>query len=204
MRSTNKHTAEELEGYILLYLKEGTSSFSDIYRELPAEEVDLVLEIITMAEEELGEIFQSNLYITLADQLHFDLERHRKQLPLKNPLAWEIKRVYNKEYTIDQRAVLFINQRMNIQMADDEAASIALHLVNAQKEGQLIEEIMRTLGMVQNILNIVRIHFGFEFDEDSISYNRFVTHLQFFAKRVIDKLQYGSNDSFLFEQVQSS
>lgn len=73
-------------------LNDGNSSFSEIYRDLPAEEVDLVLEIIHLAEKKLGQVFQSNLYITLADHLHFAIERHEKGFEVTNPLAWEIKK----------------------------------------------------------------------------------------------------------------
>ena len=38
-------------------------------------------------------------------------------------------------------------------------------------------------------------------DEDSVSYNRFVTHIQYFAQRVINGVVQGTNDSFLYEQV---
>lgn len=51
-------------------------------------------------------------------------------------------------------------------MAPDEATSIALHFVNAQKEGQLIEETMKVTRIVQDILEHRPFHFGVAFDED--------------------------------------
>lgn len=184
--------------------EDNNSSFSEIYRDLSPEEVELVLEIIKLAEDTTASEFQSNIYITLADHLHFAIERYHQGIPLTNPLAWEIKRLYRTEYNIGKQALELINNKLGIQMSEEEAASIALHIVNAKKEGSIIEETMKMVKMVQDILNIVSYHFNIQFDEESISYNRFVIHLQYFATRVIDKIQQTSDDSFLYEQVQKS
>lgn len=45
---------------------------------------------------------------------------------------------------------------------------------------------------------------GNQIDNDSISYHRLVTHLQFFAQRVIDGNSQGEGDSFLYEQVKKN
>lgn len=52
-----------------------------------------------------------------------------------------------------------------------------------------------------DILGIVRLFYGVVSDEDSVSYNRFVTHIQYFAQRVVNGVVQGKNDSFLYEQV---
>lgn len=199
-----KKTSESLDETKIdktFVLDDQNASFSEIYRELPPEEVDLVLEIINLAERKLEQSFQSSLYITLADHLHFAIERQRAGIELTNPLAWEIRKFYKNEYRIGVEALELVREKIAIQLAQDEASSIALHIVNAQKQGQLIEQTMRIIKVVQDILNIVRLHFGIIFDEESISYNRFFTHLQYFAKRVNDGTQQGANDSFLYEQV---
>lgn len=173
------------------------SSFSEIYRDLPSEEVDLVLDIINLAEVKLEQSFQAALYITLADHLHFAIERFKSGISLTNPLTWEIRKFYKNEYQIGLESLELIESKLSIKLAQDEAASIALHIVNAQKQEQVIEKTMHIIKIIQDILNIVRLHFGIIFDEDSISYNRFVTHLQYFAKRVDDGTQESSNDSFI-------
>lgn len=185
-------------------LKEEDAMFSDIYQELSTEEIDTVFSIVKLAEDRLNQDYQSHVYITLGDHLHYALERHRDQLPLTNPLAWEVRRVYKAEYKVGLEALDIVEEKTGFRLEESEASSIALHLINAQKEGQMLEQTLRMLKVVQDILNIVRLHYGIDFDEDSISYQRFVTHLQYFAQRVNGKLQQGSNDSFLYEQVRET
>ena len=46
---------------------------------------------------------------------------------------WEIKRFYNHEFLIGKEALTIIKKRLDIMLSEDEAASIALHIVNAQR-----------------------------------------------------------------------
>lgn len=58
--------------------------------------------------------------------------------------------------------------------------------------------------LVNNVLNIVKYHFKMELDETSINYERFLTHLRFFAIRFIRKERMtDSEDNFLYEQLKS-
>ena len=180
------------------------SIFPDIYKQLSEDEIDVVIEIIYMAEKELNIDFQSNVYIALADHIHYALERTEQVLPLTNPLNYEVRKYYPKEYLIGQKAIKVIAERLGVELLKDEASSIALHFVTGQKEGYLINQTIKVTEIVHNILNIVRLYYKKSFDEDSISYARFLTHIQYFAHRVIFGEQRGTVDSFLYEQIQNS
>ena len=180
------------------------SIFPDIYKQLSEDEIDVVIEIIYMAEKELNIDFQSNVYIALADHIHYALERTEQVLPLTNPLNYEVRKYYPKEYLIGQKAIKVIAERLGVELFKDEASSIALHFVTGQKEGYLINQTIKVTEIVHNILNIVRLYYKRSFDENSISYARFLTHIQYFAHRVIFGEQRGTVDSFLYEQIQNS
>lgn len=82
-----------------------------------------------------------------------------------------------------------------------EAASVALHFVNAQKDAGLHEKDRQMTQIVVGISDIVRLHFGCDLEEDSFSYNRFITHLRYLAQRIVSGVSGGKNDAFLYEQV---
>lgn len=48
---------------------------------------------------------------------------------------------------------------------------------------------------MQEVVNIVKYFFKIEFDEDDVYYYRFVTHLKFFAKRLIEHTAYEEDSS---------
>lgn len=180
------------------------SIFPDIYHQLSDDEIDVVIEIIDLAEEMLGIEFQSNIYIALADHIHYALDRTQQLIPLTNPLNYEVKKYYPKEYKVGKIALKIIEDRLNISLYKDEASSIALHFVTGQKEGYLIGQTIKVTENVHNILNIIRVYYGENFDEESISYARFLTHIQYFAHRVVFGDHQGETDSFLYEQIQAS
>lgn len=180
------------------------SIFPDIYHQLSDDEIDVVIEIIDLAEEMLGIEFQSNIYIALADHIHYALDRTQQLIPLTNPLNYEVKKYYPKEYKVGKIALKIIEDRLNISLYKDEASSIALHFVTGQKEGYLIGQTIKVTEIVHNILNIIRVYYGENFDEESISYARFLTHIQYFAHRVVFGDHQGETDSFLYEQIQAS
>ncbi len=151
---------------------------SRVYVDLDSEEIDLVLEIIHQGQEKLGQTFDISLYIALADHLHYTIQRTREGLTLQNPLAWEVRKFYPEEFQLGKDTIELVKEKMTLQLADDEAASIALHFINAQKDGGLLEKNLLISKIVSDILEIVRLHFGEVRDEESISYNRFITHVQ--------------------------
>ncbi|MCO8292576.1 BglG family transcription antiterminator LicT [Tetragenococcus halophilus] len=184
-------------------LTNDNASFAALYDELSEKEIETVLAIINYAEKVLDLKFQGNLFITLGDHLHFALERKTDEITLQNPLDWQIKRLYKKEYQIGVQALEIIKNNLGVVLEKQEASSIALHLINSEQNSQQIGETTELVKLIQNILQIVQFHFGIEFDEESISFSRFLTHLQFTAQRVIENEPTAANDedTFLYDQV---
>lgn len=52
---------------------------------------------------------------------------------------------------------------------------------------------------MQEVENIVKYHFRTAFDTEDVYYYRFITHLKFFAKRLVENITYqdGSSDGLL-------
>lgn len=196
---------EFIEKKFVIQEDEPAEYLKAVYQTLPVEESDAVFAIVVKAEQDLQQTFDSNVYLTLADHIHYAIQRTAEGINLKNPLAWEVRRFYRREYELGKESLAIIEKYTGTALDADEAASIALHFVNAQKEGQLIEETIKVTRIVQDILNIVRLHFGIVFEEESISFNRFMTHLQYFSQRVVSKETYQtSQDTFLLEQIKSN
>lgn len=151
---------------------------------IPIEHIQVTNEIINFAKSSLGKKLNQNIYITLADHIHFALERYEKGINIKNALLWEIKKLYNHEYLVGKEALSIIRQRLGIELPEDEAGFIALHLVNALMDDLSMEKTTDMTKMIQQILKIIKYHFKLELDEYSIHYERFITHLKFFAQRL--------------------
>ncbi len=178
-----------------------SQAVSDLYVQLSPKEVDIFQAIISKASRVLETDYNENLYLALADHLHFVLDRAQQGIFIKNPLSWEVKKFYQAEYQVGLEAVKLLNESFDLEILDDEAASIALHFVNAQKNTHKMDQTVKATKLIQELINLVRRYYRVEFDEDSISYVRFITHLQYFTQRVLGGINQSSEDSLLYEQV---
>lgn len=164
--------------------KQMTSKLITLLDEIPIEFFTIAEEIIREAKIKMGKKINDKIIISLTDHIYFAIKRYNEGTVVRNGLLWEIKRLYPDEYELGKKAISLINERYNTMLPDDEAAFIALHLVN----GQLDEELPTIVAMtkiMKGVLEIVKLHFMVQLNEESLSYFRFVTHLKFFAQRLL-------------------
>ncbi|MFC0271720.1 BglG family transcription antiterminator LicT [Metabacillus herbersteinensis] len=158
--------------------------------------------ILDYAKFQLPYKLDDYLYVALTDHISFAISRHKQGINLKNALLWEIRKYYKLEFQVALKALDIIESLTGVRLNEDEAASIALHLVNSQLSGENMAAAVQVTEMVNSILNIVKYHYQMELDETSVNYERFLAHLRFFAVRFIRNEKEGdSHDHFLYEQV---
>ena len=189
----------KVEKEFFLKSKSVSGKLFSILTQIPMEHMRVTESIIKYAREELDEELSENIYLTLTDHISFSIARQEKGLPFSNALLWEIKRFYPKEFKIGLKALELLNEEFNINLPEDEAASIAMHIVNAEL-GAGIRDTIQVTEVIQNVLNVIRYHFKIDLDEESLYYSRFLTHLKFFAYRILNSAvnEQGDED---FEEV---
>lgn len=174
----------------------------ELLSQIPLEVMTTCDRIIGLAAQRLGKL-QESLYITLTDHCYFAIERQKNGLAIKNVLLWDIKRLYPKEFELGQEARAIIARRLNVELEEDEAGFIALHLVTAQLNSEM-PEVMHVTRVMQEILQLVKYQLQLEYDEDSLSYQRFVTHLKFFAQRMLTRTVVEDDDVSLHTVVKDN
>lgn len=184
-----------IEKVFALQSDELIGRLGELMNQIPLEVMTTCDRIIELARSRLGKL-QESLYITLTDHCHYAIERHKKGLAIKNGLLWETRRLYPREFELGQEARAIISQRLNVDLAEDEAGFIALHLVTAQLNSEM-PEVMHITKVMQEILNLVKYQLRLEYDESTLSYQRFVTHLKFFAQRMLTRTVVPDDDETL-------
>lgn len=179
--------------------KTNSSQLISLLEKIPLEHIQATNEIISFAKASLGKKLNQNIYITLADHINFAIERSRQGLQMKNALLWEIKKLYNHEFLVGKEALHIIKRRLGIELPEDEAGFIALHFVNALMDDLSMEKTTDMTRMIQNVLNIIKYHFNLELDEYSVHYERFITHLKFFAQRIFMGITIDDQDDQFIE-----
>jgi beta-glucoside operon transcriptional antiterminator len=172
--------------------------FKTLIADMPIEYMELSEKIIAYAKTKLGKKLNDSIYIHLTDHIYFAIERYKKNLPIKNGLIWETKQLYKDEYEIGLEALNMICEQTGVILPEDEAGFLALHIVNAELNEEM-PVVQSMTKVMQEILTIVRYHFKIEFNENSLTFYRFITHLKFFAQRLVKGNHYNSStDDDLF------
>lgn len=180
-----------------------TKEYTRLIEETPSEYIEIVNHIIDYSKEMLDRALSEQLFFTLIDHVSYSVSRLENNIVLQNRLSWEVKRFYSKEFSVGVYSVNYINEKLNVNLPEEEAANIAFHLVNAQIEYGDMEKTLDTVKILKDIFNIVQYNFNIIIDKDSINYSRFLTHLQFFVQRLLDDRLNISRDSFILQQVKN-
>ena len=160
-----------------------------LINQIPEGIFELVDELIKYASKELNLTFDKQIYISLADHIAFAIKRYKKDIYLKNDLLEEIRRIHKSEFKVALKMLEYINENMSINLPEDEAAFITLHLINASYN-EKTEQSVKSTKIVRDILDIIKFQFNLEFKEEDLNYDRLLTHLKYFSKRILNNNQH--------------
>lgn len=203
-KSTGEKVDEKLiEKTFILKQKDASEKFKLLLEDVPSEYVSLCYDIIEYAKNILGGKLNDYIYVTLTDHIYNVFKMLDEGLKSVNPLIWEIKKFYPKEFQVGLKALEFIEEEFGKKLSEDEAGNIALHLINAQVNSSYnkVGNIAEHTEKIQDILSIVTYTYGIVLDEKSISYERFVTHLRFFFQRPHKKEIVEAEEDYLLRKV---
>ncbi|SNZ17164.1 transcriptional antiterminator, BglG family [Terribacillus aidingensis] len=194
--------AAQIEKKFVLEKSATTEKLETLLRDISPIYLNIAAKIVEYARGHLPYELDEYLYAALTDHLSFAISREKQGIKLNNPLAWEIRKYYKQEYQIAWKALDVIEEDTGYRLGEDEAASIALHLVNSQLNGEHMLKAVQVTEIVSNLLNIVTYHLKGSLDENTVNYERFLTHLRFFAVRFLRNERLSDlEESFLYEQV---
>ncbi len=173
------------------------SRFKNLVNDIPQEYILTAEAIIDEAKNGNFLKLNESIHISLADHIHTSVENIKQGISIPNTLLLDIKNFYPTEYSIALRGLDTIENRLGYRLSEDEAGYIAMHFVNAEygTENTNVKSIISFVSEINdfilNDLNIIP-------NENSLNFHRYMTHLKFFAKRVMENQQYNDqNDPLL-------
>lgn len=179
------------------------SQLIELLGEIPAVYLEITREVVAYAEQQLHTSLNEHVYLALTDHLHFAVERMKKRLLITNRVFWELKTFYSREFRIGVYALDLVRDKLRIELPEEEAANIAFHIVNAQKEEAAQYDAMRAAKLIGQVQTVVTYAMKCQPDRESIHYSRFISHMQFFAERFFTGRMMDSEDDFLYHQMET-
>lgn len=169
--------------------------------DIPLDNLRVATEICEAAPGSLSRKPPESLIIAIADHITFARQRIEHGIPLQNPLKWEIAQLYPRELEAGRAGVRLVKERFGIALPDDEAASIAMHLVNAQFIASGLHQGVRMTETLTQVLDMIDRAFDVAVDRDSMSASRFITHMRYVFARLDGAKQIRDTPSALVESI---
>lgn len=157
---------------------EDASRLENLAEALPPELLELCSLIVDYAGTILQRQLSKSIYLTLTDHLNFAITCCRQGMQMENPLETEVRAFYPEEYAVGRYALELISKHMQVSLPEDEAASVALHIINAEY-GRTMNATMRAAQLLGPMVQILKETPGLTLNTGSLSYEELRIHLKF-------------------------
>ena len=102
-----------------------------IMQDLPADVVLFTAKVMDIVENELP-TSSVPMRCSSCDHLAFAVARQKKGIRFDMSLSYDVQQLYPQEYKIGQYIVARVRRELDIELPQEEVASIAMNLVNAK------------------------------------------------------------------------
>lgn len=176
--------------------------YISMIQDLPKEIIEISGKIVDKVRLMIENPISSNIVFTLADHINFSIQRYQKNMNLKLPIMYDIQHLFEKEVEIGNYGLKLIQEQLNIHLPKEEAAYIALHIINAEEQtkNKKIKEDEKT---IYDITKIIETEFNLEINKDNFNYSRFVSHMYYLLKRGKTKHLLFSDNNAIYEKLKT-
>jgi beta-glucoside operon transcriptional antiterminator len=156
-----------------------------LFKEIPIEYILVSETIIDQAEKKMNAEFGLSMLVSLADHICSAVHRKQKEIVMASPLHWDIKQLYPTEAKLGEEALAIIHATLGIELDETESTAIAMHFLSSGNNYESIQQAMNFTKIIRDILAIIQYHFQFEINQNSLTFSRLVSHLQYFLMRQV-------------------
>jgi len=189
--SNKKNQAYELQKGDKVYTMQSSShnskfmdQFNQLLEKVPYEYFKVTSKIIDIAKEYTGNEYDDFLLITLTDHIYFSVGRMKDGIYIGNPFLNDLRVLYEKEFGAAKAGLKYIKEISNLEIPDDEAGFIAIHLIESKINHNDDSGVIKTEILLQRIEEISDlVSSKIRLDKNSVSYNRFLIHLKYLLVR---------------------
>lgn len=189
-----------IEKRFVLKDKDHQSRFEELVNSIPKEYIMVAEQIISLGKTLHNMKFNESIHIALPDHIHTAVVNKRNGVVVPNSLLLDIRQFYMNEYEIGIRGLELIRDELHCDLPEDEAGFIAMHFVNAQY-GSENTNAKKIIQLVKELNELILKELNIVPDEDSLNYYRYMTHLKFFAQRIVRNYHYTNEDNSILDTM---
>ncbi len=174
---------DRIENIFVKQTAEIGENYQKVLKSIDNNIVGISEEIIHLAEKQLKVKLNEAIHVSLPDHISFALTRIKKGVNMENPFISELSVLYPEQYKISLAALQIINNRFNINLPEDEAGFICLHIKAALTKKNVGDSLAYT-KKISVIMELIQRLTGKKVVKTSLGYTRTVTHINFMIERI--------------------
>ncbi len=175
----------DVEKTYILTSDNDKNGFLTMVQEIPYDLIQFGIRVTDYVETCCSKnINKRHLLVPLVDHLYTTLERYKEGIKVDGNVLWNIQFLYREEFKIAQDVTDMLISYSGLDIDEGEANFITLHIVNSELELDS-KDGYKANKIIEIAYQKVEQSFDITLDKESIEFQRFITHLQFLAKRVI-------------------
>ena len=171
-----------------------------LIQEIPESVLEVSADIVQRAQTILNQDLNQNILFSLADHINFAIERSRKGVRIDYPFSYDIQSFYPQECQVGEIALKIIEQKLAIKLPSEEIIAIAMHFINSQVVTKLQISKESFDSIADLIVKEIEKQFKLKVNRKSFIYNRFITHLRYYLKRLENDEQINDGSSKLLRK----
>ena len=175
-------------------------AYISMLNEIPEEIIAISTQIVDQARRHIDNPISSNIVFTLADHIHFSIQRYQKQMNVQLPIVYDIQHLFEKEMAIGAYGLRLIQKELHITLPKEEAAYIALHIINAEMQDKN-KKTDKDNEIIEHILTIIEREYDMQINKDNFNYSRFVSHMHYLLKRGESKQLINTDNKAIYDKL---
>lgn len=175
---------EKVEKIFRISNHSSAGKIESILSSIPLEHVEACNAMIEYIRHMVPKKLSDNLYVTLTDHISFCIQRYQDGLRYQNPLLAETRRFYPIEYKAAGHCLAIVKKRFGINLSEDEAGFITLHIVNAELNTDM-SEMFGLTTFIQQVDEIARQYYQEKWNRKTVAFDRLITHLKYLGQRIL-------------------
>ena len=158
--------------------------------EIPYEHIRLTSDLVDHIAEQLHqEVLKESLIISMSDHISFAIERQKQGMTFTNPLMDSIHDYFPEELALGRYCLEEIRQQLGVSLHEDEAGFLAMHIINARLHTNM-GQVPDITKLVNGCAEIADTFYRGKLDKTTVSYERFLVHLKYLAKRLFQSQEF--------------
>lgn len=146
-------TPSKVEKVFLLKTEESKENFLTLLKNIPLDILTVTYNMIDDLVAKYHFPVQEYLYVTLTDHVYSVYQKLLKGTYQESHLP-DISAAYVTEFQTAQEAVAILSQKLSVTFPEDELGRIAIHFINAKREGEVTPSFQ--ISRTKHILELVK------------------------------------------------